>query len=118
MHDQFDSLKQYLADRGSSHIPHSGTNFLAHLVGVQKLLEKWDCPEHIVLAGVFHSVYGATGLKNPLLPISNRHEVCSLIGERAEQLVYWFECWHSGWDSSLVGSSLSVMPMGSCPCCV
>src|SRR5207253_1498525 len=78
----------YLVSLGTDKVPHSKTPFLAHLLGVYTDLKEWGCPEHVVLAGLFHSIYGTEAFQGFSLPLSKRDEVRGLIGERAERLAY------------------------------
>ena len=84
----FRELTDYLVALGTDHVPHSNTPFLAHLIGVYRDLKAWGCPEHLVLAGLFHSIYGTEAFQGFTLPLSKRDEVRELIGEQAERLAY------------------------------
>jgi len=81
-------LTDYLVALGTDKIPHSGTPFLAHLLGVYRDLKEWGCPEPLVLAGLFHSIYGTEVFQGFALPLERRAEVRELIGEEAERLAY------------------------------
>ncbi|HEX8652840.1 MAG TPA: hypothetical protein VF708_18635 [Pyrinomonadaceae bacterium] len=86
-HD-FNSLKTYLLNLGTSDVPHTHGDFLSHLVGVYRYLERWHCHEYIMLAGLFHSIYGTQAFQNFSLSQERRREIQELIGESAERLVY------------------------------
>lgn len=86
-HD-LDKLKAYLNEIGLSDVQHTHDDLLSHLLGVYHLLRQWQCPEHVALAGLFHSLYGTEGFPRQSVPLSKRDEVKALIGERAEGLVY------------------------------
>jgi (p)ppGpp synthase/HD superfamily hydrolase len=86
-HD-FRRLTDFLVSYGTDKIPHSDTPFLAHLIGVYKDLKEWGCDEHVVLAGLFHSIYGTEQFQGFKLPLTERETVRELIGERAERLAY------------------------------
>src|SRR6266542_3914162 len=86
-HD-FKRLTGYLRDLGTDKVPHSQTPFLAHLIGVYTDLKEWGAPEHLVLAGLFHSIYSTEAFQKFGLPLEKRDEVRALIGERAERLCY------------------------------
>lgn len=81
-------LTDYLVALGTDKIPHSKTMFLSHLLSVYTDLKKWDCPEHVVLAGLFHSIYGTEAFQGFALPVERRQEIRDLIGDRAERLAY------------------------------
>ena len=84
----FNSLKAYLLSLGTSNIAHTNGDFLSHLVGVYHYLEQWGCSERVMLAGLFHSLYGTQAFQNFSLSKENRHEIRALIGESAERLVF------------------------------
>jgi hypothetical protein len=86
-HD-FKKLTDYLVGLGTDQVPHSQTPFLAHLIGVYRDLKEWGAPEHLVLAGLFHSIYSTEAFQRFGLPLEKRGEVRELIGERAERLAY------------------------------
>jgi hypothetical protein len=86
-HD-FKQLTGYLVSLGTEKVPHSETYFLAHLIGVYRDLKEWDAPEHVQLAGLFHSIYGTEAFQRFSLPLERRDEVRALIGEQAERLAY------------------------------
>lgn len=87
-HD-LDKLKLYLIKLGTNEVAHpSNSDFLSHLIGVYHWLAQWGCPEQVMLAGLFHSVYGTQAFQEFALPVSRREEIQVLIGESAERLVY------------------------------
>jgi hypothetical protein len=88
MAKSFRELTDYLAGLGTDTVPHTGTYFLSHLIGVYRDLKGWDAPEHVCLAGLFHSIYGTEAFQGFALPVERRDEVRELIGERAERLAY------------------------------
>jgi hypothetical protein len=86
-HD-FRKLTDYLRSLGVDKVPHSEGVFLAHLIGVYRDLKEWGVKEHVVLAGLFHSIYGTESFQGFCLPWERRSEIRDLIGERAERLAY------------------------------
>src|SRR5437588_6847446 len=84
----FRELTDYLVALGTDKVPHSKTPFLAHLIGVYQDLKEWGGEEHLVLAGLFHSIYGTEAFQGFSIPLGRREEVRELIGERAERLCY------------------------------
>jgi len=84
----FKELTDYLVSLGTETVPHTGTYFLSHLIGVYRDLKEWGCPEHLYIAGLFHSIYGTEAFQRFSLPVDKRDEVRALIGERAERLTY------------------------------
>jgi hypothetical protein len=81
-------VSDYLVGLGTAEVPHTGTRFLSHLLSVARDLKEWGCPEHLQLAGAFHSIYGTEAFAGFALPLTRRAEVQSLVGERAERLAY------------------------------
>ena len=69
-------------------------SFFEHLTGVEEDLASWDCHPDIVLAGLYHSIYGTESFQAFSLPLAdpegsgNRQQVRELIGERAELLAF------------------------------
>ena len=59
-----------------------------HLYSVSKQLKNNDAPQYLQDAGLFHSVYGTTYFKPKMT--QDREVVRSLIGDKAENLVYLF----------------------------
>ena len=69
-------------------MPHSGGSLFDHLIGVMKILEKMNAPQHVQDAGLFHSIYGTSKFHHQ--STSDRNVIQSIIGEKAERLVYLF----------------------------
>ena len=88
MSHDFKSLTRFLVELGTDEIPHSNTPFLSHLIGVYRDLKTWGAPEHLVLAGLFHSIYGTSAFQGFTLPLDRREEVRALIGSDAERIAY------------------------------
>jgi hypothetical protein len=84
-------MTDFLVGLGTDDVPHTGNNFLAHLIAVYRLMEAKGCTQELCRAGMFHSIYGTQLFQTFTLPTERRPEVRSLIGERAERLAY-FNC--------------------------
>ncbi len=79
---------KYLISKNTQSIPHNDKTFFDHLNNVYNLLKKVKAPKHVCSAGLFHSIYG-NDIFN--LPIEKDREIIkSLIGKKAEQLVFTF----------------------------
>jgi hypothetical protein len=78
----------YLLGQGVDQVAHTGRSYLAHLVGVYRLLEAQGCPEEVSQAGMFHSIYGTEQFQGFTLSLERRNEVRARIGDRAERLAY------------------------------
>jgi hypothetical protein len=88
MAENFKRLTDFLLAQGVEQVGHTGKSYLAHLIGVYKLMEMQGCPEEVCRAGMFHSIYGTERFQGFKLPLECRAEVRALIGERAERLAY------------------------------
>lgn len=83
-----DVLCSYLHGIGLADVRHTHEDLLAHLVGTYRQLAGQRLPEHIQLAGLFHSIYGTEGFPRQTITLAQRPNVRRLIGTDAEQLVY------------------------------
>jgi (p)ppGpp synthase/HD superfamily hydrolase len=88
MAESFKRLTDFLVEQGVEQVNHTGKSYLAHLIGVYKLLEAQGFSEELCRAGMFHSIYGTQRFQGFKLPLESRPELRSLIGERAERLAY------------------------------
>lgn len=79
-----------LATRGAAEIVHPGGTLLAHLERVDALLDQWGARPPLRPAGLCHAWYGTDGFDAVLGDVAFRSELASLIGEDAEQLVYFY----------------------------
>jgi hypothetical protein len=88
MAENFKRFTDFLLDQGVEQVGHTGKSYLAHVIGVYKLMEAQGCSEETCRAGMFHSIYGTQRFQGFKLPLERRAEVRDLIGERAERLAY------------------------------
>ena len=51
-------LTDYLIGLGAKEVVHTEKTYLAHVIGVYRLMEACGCTEELCLAGLFHSIYG------------------------------------------------------------
>ena len=79
-----------LASRGAAGITHPGGTLLAHLERVGALLGQWGARPVVRSAGFCHAWYGTDGFDVVLGDLAFRDELGALIGEEAEQLVYFY----------------------------
>jgi len=86
--DSISTKIDFLKQLGSDKFKHRNQSLLEHLIGVRDILEKWGAPEYVQDGGLFHSVYGTTYFKPQMT--TDRDAVRYLIGEKAEELAYWF----------------------------
>jgi hypothetical protein len=89
-----------LTELGADLIPHQKGSLYNHLSRVEKLLTVCECQQHVVLAGLFHSIYGNEIFK--IATTDNRLLVQNTIGLPAENLAWLFcnikrpDCYFSG----------------------
>ena len=89
MDPNYRTMIDFLRGLGTEDVPHSGEKgFLAHLIGVFRDLEAWNCDRDLCRAGLFHSIYGTELFRRFALPLERRDEVRALIGERAERIAF------------------------------
>jgi hypothetical protein len=88
MNPKFKDLTDFLVEHGIERIPHTKKSYLAHLIGVYRLMADHGCTEELCQAGMFHSIYGTQLFQGFKLPLERRDELRELIGERAERLAY------------------------------
>ena len=67
---------------------HSGTTLLEHLIGTRDIVKERGGSEYLQDACLFHSVYGTKKFNHQ--STKDREKVKSLIGEKAEELVFIF----------------------------
>ena len=88
MSDSISTKIDFLKQLGSDKFKHRNQSLLEHLIGVRDILNKGGAPEYVQDGGLFHSVYGTTYFKPQMT--TDRDAVRYLIGEKAEELAYWF----------------------------
>jgi hypothetical protein len=88
MDTSYRQLTDFLVRQGIERIPHTGKSYLAHLIGVYRLMAHHGCTEEVCRAGMFHSIYGTQLFQGFKLPLEQRPELQALIGDRAERLAY------------------------------
>lgn len=85
----------------SSKLDHSGVSLASHLLGVFSILRMAKAPQHVCLAGLFHSIYG-TEFYDIAVKI-DRNTIKNYIGKEAEELVFLF-CHLRDRDESILKS--------------
>jgi len=71
-------------------VGHSGRTLWVHLRNTAQILTSWGEPPHVVLAGMFHSIYGTSYFKVVSFPYEGRFIISNLIGREAEEIAYEF----------------------------
>ncbi|MET0647578.1 MAG: DUF6817 domain-containing protein [Pyrinomonadaceae bacterium] len=101
----FNASEKYLLKLGTQLVFHSHANLHTHLVGVHHLLGSWGCPEHVALAGLFHSIYSTDEFRDFALPLTEREQIKGLIGTQGERLVYLYSAaTRESWRRSAVSA--------------
>lgn len=79
-----------LIARGAQRLPHARWSLLEHLAGTFRVLEQWEQPLPVCLAGLVHSVYTTDTYRRRVFHDDERDKLRSLVGERAEYLANLF----------------------------
>lgn len=72
----------------SKFLKHGRGSYLDHCFLIFSLLKLDNEPQDLCLAGLYHSIYGTEFYSHEFL--ITRNEICEIIGENAEQLVFEF----------------------------
>jgi hypothetical protein len=75
---------------GAVDVEHPSGTLAEHLQGTYDVLASWSCPEHVRLAGLYHSVYGTEFFQRETIALEARERVKEAIGDSAEQLTFLF----------------------------
>jgi hypothetical protein len=85
------SILAFLTEVGATHTPHhAGRSLSTHLAATWKILNDWQQPEAICIAGLCHSVYGTDAFDTACLGPEDRARVRNKIGIDAEKISYLF----------------------------
>lgn len=82
-----DNLEKLL---GEDKFSHTSKTLLEHLKETSRLLEQWNAPDYICLAGLYHSIYGTQYYKKQPIDIRERDRIRTTIGDKAERLAFYF----------------------------
>ena len=80
----------YLRSVGAAETAHLSGDLLSHLEGTERLLSDWGNHRALCLAGLCHAVYGTDGLPQALVDPGERAVLREIIGEEAEEAVYFY----------------------------
>ena len=75
---------------GAVDVEHPSGTLAEHLRGTYDVLASWACPEHVRLAGLYHSVYGTEVFRTQTIALDARDRVRETIGDSAEQLAFLY----------------------------
>jgi len=82
------SPREHLISLGTHKLEHSGRTLYQHLCNVEDILRICRVDDDVCLAGLYHSVYGTNHYN--ITATNDRELIKSIIGEKAEYLVYLF----------------------------
>jgi hypothetical protein len=83
-------VEEFLLAKGALDVDHPGGTLLSHLRRTHDVLYEWGARPALRLAGLTHAAYGTDGFPHPLMGISARPTLSSLIGTEAEAIVYTY----------------------------
>lgn len=86
MQAQFKALQAL----GAGEFQHLNGTLEQHLQGTAALLQQWQARDALVSAGLFHAAYGTAGFDETLVTMQQRNDIANIIGEEAEELVYFY----------------------------
>ncbi|MBA2649048.1 MAG: hypothetical protein H0U75_05500 [Legionella sp.] len=75
---------------GADDFKHLNGSLITHLNGTYKLLKFWQAEIELCTAGLYHAIYGTSGLNNVLISINCRKDIQEIIGNKAERIVYTY----------------------------
>jgi len=81
-----DLLRELSTDESA----HGSRTLFEHLKGTHDLLEKWENPKDVRIAGLFHSIYGTEYYRVESADLADRKHIADVIGTRAEELAFLF----------------------------
>ena len=89
--DRDDAVASLLRAAGANRLPHQhGQSLLDHLLGTRKIVERWLQPTWVQDAAALHTIYGTSVYRSQLIAVSNREQVRTAAGPKAERLAYLF----------------------------
>jgi len=94
---EYSLARAYLTSHAADDVPHIGGTLMKHLTGTCDLLRQWDRAGELCLAGLCHTMYGTDGYPKPLENPAQRDKLAAIIGEKAEELVYFYASCDRGW---------------------
>ena len=107
-------LLEQLVPLRSLAITHAnGRTLASHLLGTKAILNAWEQPMAVQLAGVCHSIYSTEHFHHQSLSYQQRPRVRGIIGEKAERLSYLFSAVRR---DSLFSAIASLADNGHRPC--
>lgn len=84
------AMLRLLRSAGAHETDHSGKDLLKHLTNTYRILQRWNCPEYLCIAGLFHSVYGTEALEHATFTLQQRQMIRERIGPKGEHRAYLY----------------------------
>jgi hypothetical protein len=84
------SVAEFLRSRGAERLEHPGGSLYEHLWRVADRMSEWTADTVLEALGLCHACYGTDGFDHAMVELAERDLVVSLIGSRAEALVYLY----------------------------
>jgi hypothetical protein len=81
---------ELLDEVGAVDVEHPSGTLMQHLRGTYDILVSWACPDHVCLAGLYHSVYGTEAFRTQTIALNARERGKEAIGARAEELAFLY----------------------------
>ncbi len=88
--ESYDQVISLLRSLATEQVVHVNGTLLPHLIGTYELLKKWGNPLELCHAGLCHAVYGTSGFELQLLTLAQRAQLREVIGDWAEEIVYFY----------------------------
>lgn len=79
-----------LTKLGATGVQHLNGSLIDHLIGTRELLTAWSASSELQDAGLYHAVYGTSGLNDELVSVKQRSTIADIIGAKAEEIVYQY----------------------------
>lgn len=80
-----------MGDAHCASISVSRPTLIGHLCSTYQTLQEWGNPQHVCVAGLFHSAYDPTPAHTALRPRQDREVLARLLGADAEELAWLFD---------------------------
>jgi len=85
-----EKIYKFLIQCGAKDVKHSSSDVYSHLVNTACVLLNIGSEDYLMLAALFHSIYGTSCAEALAYPVEKRDEIVSLIGPKAEEIAYLY----------------------------
>ncbi|EKX41757.1 hypothetical protein GUITHDRAFT_112173 [Guillardia theta CCMP2712] len=88
---EISAITLLLVERRVYHFPHThGRLFPDHIRGVADILQQWNQPHEICMAGLFHSCYATEMFPWKLFSLTERSRLQETLGQEVEEIVFLY----------------------------